>query len=180
MHMKSFKGFFLTFMGRGFICRMYASYVEDDNSFLLAAVEDGRAVGFAACTMNASGLYRFMIKRHFFPMLGCCAAAFFKKPGLVIKRIGRFMKKETKASGEPALRLSSIGVLPAFQSRGIGTALIKEIKSRTDFDRYYISLDTDAVGNEKATGFYENNGFVRRREFSALEGRRMYEYIYKE
>lgn len=62
IHLKTFEGFFLTFMGRGFLCQMYQSYCDHKDSGLLVAEDGGKAIGFLAYSSNFSGLYKFMIK----------------------------------------------------------------------------------------------------------------------
>ncbi len=56
IHLNTFTGFFLTFMGRGFLRQMYQSYCDHDESGLLVAEEDGNALGFLAFSSNFSGL----------------------------------------------------------------------------------------------------------------------------
>ena len=41
IHLNTFTGFFLTFMGRGFLNQMYRSYCDHDESGLLVAEENG-------------------------------------------------------------------------------------------------------------------------------------------
>ena len=80
---------------------------------------------------------------------------------------------------EKYVELSSIGVDPTIKSKGIGTLLIDELKKKVDFKKFaYITLETDAVDNERTIHFYEKNGFVRDRIFETEEGRKMYEYRY--
>ena len=40
VHMQSFTGFFLTFLGKGFLRQLYKGFVEHENSGLLVAVGD--------------------------------------------------------------------------------------------------------------------------------------------
>lgn len=48
IHLNTFTGFFLTFMGRGFLRQMYQSYCDHEESGLLVAEGDGKTVGFLA------------------------------------------------------------------------------------------------------------------------------------
>ena len=64
IHLDTFTGFFLTFMGRGFLKVMYKSYTEYGNSGILVARENEKTVGFLAYSGNLSGLYKFMIKKN--------------------------------------------------------------------------------------------------------------------
>ena len=60
IHLNTFQGFFLTFMGRGFLNLMYRSYVEYNNSGILAAFDGNEPVGFLAYSGDLSGLDKFI------------------------------------------------------------------------------------------------------------------------
>ena len=64
IHMETFQGFFLTFMGKGFLKQMYRSYCTHEESGLLGAFdEENHLVGFLAYSADLSGLYKYMIKK---------------------------------------------------------------------------------------------------------------------
>lgn len=177
IHLNTFTGFFLTFMGRGFLKQMYQSYCDYDESGLLVAEEEGKALGFLAFSSNFSGLYKFMIKTRLIKFGWYSIGAFFRKPSAFMHIISAFLKPGEAKREEKYVELSSIGVNPNVKSKGIGSKLIDALKDNVDFDKYaYINLETDAVDNEGAIHFYEKNGFVRERMFETDEGRKMYEY----
>lgn len=177
IHLNTFTGFFLTFMGRGFLKQMYQSYCDHDKSGLLVAEEDGKALGFLAFSSNFSGLYKFMIKTRLIQFGWYSIGAFFRRPSAFMHIISAFLKPGEAKREEKYVELSSIGVDPNVKSKGIGSKLIDSLKDNVDFDKYaYINLETDAVDNEGAIHFYEKNGFVRERMFETDEGRKMYEY----
>lgn len=177
IHLNTFTGFFLTFMGRGFLKQMYQSYCDYDESGLLVAEEDGKALGFLAFSSNFSGLYKFMIKTRLIKFGWYSIGAFFRRPSAFMHIISAFLKPGEAKREEKYVELSSIGVDPNVKSKGIGSKLIDALKDNVDFDKYaYINLETDAVDNEGAIHFYEKNGFVRERMFETDEGRKMYEY----
>ena len=177
IHLNTFTGFFLTFMGRGFLKQMYQSYCDYDESGLLVAEEDGKALGFLAFSSNFSGLYKFMIKTRLIQFGWYSIGAFFRRPSAFMHIISAFLKPGEAKREEKYVELSSIGVDPNVKSKGIGSKLIDALKKNVDFDKYaYINLETDAVDNEGAIHFYEKNGFVRERMFETDEGRKMYEY----
>lgn len=177
IHLNTFTGFFLTFMGRGFLRQMYQSYCDHDESGLLVAEEDGKALGFLAFSSNFSGLYKFMIKTRLIQFGWYSVGAFFRRPSAFMHIISAFLKPGEAKREEKYVELSSIGVDPNVKSKGIGSKLIDALKKNVDFDKYaYINLETDAVDNEGAIHFYEKNGFVRERMFETDEGRKMYEY----
>lgn len=177
IHLDTFQGFFLTFMGGGFLKLMYQSYVEYNNSGILVAFEDEKPVGFLAYSGDLSGLYKYMIKKRLIPFAWYSIGAFFRKPTVFMRLVRAFLKPSEAKRGEKYVELASIGVDPNVKSKGIGSQLIDALKSMIDFDDYaYIALETDAVNNDGANRFYQKNGFVRVREFETNEGRKMFEY----
>lgn len=177
IHLNTFTGFFLTFMGRGFLNQMYTSYCDYEEAGLLVAEEDGKAIGFLAYSSNFSGLYKFMIKTRLIRFGWYSIGAFFRRPSAFMHIISAFLKPGEAKREEKYVELSSIGVDPNIKSKGIGSLLIDSLKRKVDFTKFaYINLETDAVDNEGAIHFYEKNGFVRERMFETDEGREMYEY----
>ena len=177
IHLNTFTGFFLTFMGRGFLNQMYTSYCDYEEAGLLVAEEDGKAIGFLAYSSNFSGLYKFMIKTRLIQFGWYSIGAFFRRPSAFMHIISAFLKPGEAKREEKYVELSSIGVDPNIKSKGVGSLLIDSLKHIVDFTKFaYINLETDAVDNEGAIHFYEKNGFVRERMFETDEGRKMYEY----
>ena len=177
IHLNTFTGFFLTFMGRGFLKQMYQAYCDYDESGLLVAEEGGKALGFLAFSSNFSGLYKFMIKTRLIQFGWYSIGAFFRRPSAFMHIISAFLKPGEVKREEKYVELSSIGVDPNVKSKGIGSKLIDALKDNVDFNKFaYINLETDAVDNEGAIHFYGKNGFVRERMFETDEGRKMYEY----
>ena len=180
IHLDTFKGFFLTFLGRGFLHCLYKSYCEHNESSLLVACEDEEPVGFLAYSGDYSALYRYMLKRRLLPFAWYSFCAFIRKPKAFFRLIRAFLKPNDVKRKERYVELSSIGVKPSMKSKGIGSMLINELKLRVDFGRYsYIALETDAENNEAANYFYTKNGFVLERTYETREGRKMNEYRYE-
>lgn len=177
IHLNTFTGFFLTFMGRGFLNLMYRSYAEYRNSGILVAFEEEKPVGFLAYSGDLSGLYKYMIKKRLIPFAWYSLGAFFRKPTVFMRLVRAFLKPGESKREEKYIELASIGVDPNVKAKGVGSQLIDALKARVDFDKFaYITLETDAINNEGANHFYQKNGFVIEREFETNEGRKMYEY----
>ena len=177
IHLNTFTGFFLTFMGRGFLRQMYQSYCDHEESGMLVAEGDGKTVGFLAYSSDFSGLYKFMIKTRLVQFAWYSIGAFFRRPSAFLRIIKAFLKPSEVIRKEKYVELSSIGVAPNIKSKGIGSLLIGKLKKQVDFEKYaYITLETDAINNEDVIHFYEKNGFIRERMFETGEGRKMYEY----
>ncbi len=180
IHLDTFRGFFLTFMGRGFLKLMYRSYTEHPESGILIAEDEGDVVGFLAYSGAFSGLYEYMIKKRLIPFGWYSLGVFFRKPTVFMRLIRAFLKPSETKRKEAYIELASIGVRPDMKSAGVGSQLIDALKAQTDFVKFsYITLETDAVQNEGANHFYQKNGFLLVREFTTTEGRRMYEYQYR-
>ena len=180
IHLNTFTGFFLTFMGRGFLRQMYQSYCDHEESGLLVAEGDGKTVGFLAYSSDFSGLYKFMIKTRLVQFGWYSMGAFFRRPSAFLHIIKAFLKPSEVKRKEKYVELSSIGVDPNVKSKGVGSKLIEKLKKLVEFEEYaYITLETDAVNNEGAIHFYEKNGFIRERMFVTDEGRKMYEYRFE-
>lgn len=179
IHLATFQGFFLTFMGRGFLRQMYRSYCEHDSSGLLVAFDDGKAIGFLAYSENMSELYKFMIKKRLIPFAWYSLGAFFRKPKIFMRLIRAFLKPSESKRQEAYVELASIGVSPNVKSCGVGSSLVNALKERVDFEKFaYISLETDADNNEGANHFYQKNNFLLVRNYKTREGRSMNEYRY--
>lgn len=180
IHLNAFQGFFLTFMGKGFLRLMYSSYVKYDNSDILVAFDNEKPVGFLAYSGNLSGLYKYMIKSRLMLFAWYSLGAFFRNPTVLMRLVRAFLKPAESKRDEKYVELASIGVDSDVRSKGVGSLLIDTLKAQTDFNEYeYITLETDAVNNEGANHFYQKNGFVIKREFTTSEGRKMYEYRYR-
>lgn len=180
IHLETFQGFFLTFMGKGFLRQLYQSYCEHERSGVLGAWDEkNRLIGFLAYSTDLSGLYRFMIKRRLIPFAWYAFEAFLRKPRVFVRLVRAFLKPGESERCETYVKLASLGVHPEAQSCGVGSQLIDHLKQNVDFRNYaYISLETDATDNEFVNRFYQKNGFVLIRSFSTHEGRLMNEYQY--
>lgn len=182
IHLDTFQGFFLTFMGRGFLRQLYHSYCEHETSGLLGAFdEQENLVGFLAYSSALSGLYKHMIKKRLIPFAWYAFGAFLRKPKVFMRLVRAFLKPGESHREEAYVELASIGVDPIAKGKGVGSLLIDDLKQRVDFNTFaYINLETDAADNEAANGFYKKNGFVLHRSFQTHEGREMNEYRFGE
>lgn len=178
VHMQSFKGFFLTFLGRGFLRQLYKGFIEHENSGLLTAVNgEDQIVGFLAYSDDMSGFYKFLIKRHLFLFAWYAGLAFLRKPRIMFRLLRAFTYSENAKREEKYVELSSIGVLPEAGNQGVGSRMIQKLKQKVESEKYdYIKLETDAINNDKANKFYQKNGFVLDHSYVTREGRKMNEY----
>ena len=105
IHLDTFQGFFLTFMGRGFLRQLYRSYCEHDASGLLGAFDkEDHLVGFLAYSSQLSGLYKYMIKKRLIPFAWYALGAFFRKPKVFMRLVRAFLKPGESCRQPPRRR----------------------------------------------------------------------------
>ncbi|MGT2686384.1 GNAT family N-acetyltransferase [Streptococcus porcinus] len=179
IHLSVFPNFFLTFLGKGFLCTLYLGFLEHDSSGIIIAREDENVLGFLAYSKDLSDFYKWLLKHKviYFGFYGLKACV--KSPKAIVRLIRAFLYPVQASKIERYIEISSIGVLTDTSNTGIGSQLIQSIPNIVDMTGYkYIELTTDAINNEKANYFYKKNGFVLNRTFETPEGRRMNEYRY--
>ena len=180
LHKRAFPSFFLTQLGMPFLRTLYMGYLEDKDSGIIVAEEEGRLVGFIAYSNDYPRFYKGLIKNHLPKFAVCSAGAAIRHPSFIKRILGAFKKSESVVKTERYVELASICVDPGIESKGLGSQLIDYLKSIVDFNKYaYINLETDAACNEGVNRFYGKNGFKLKRQFVTAEGRRMNEYRYK-
>jgi len=177
VHMNSFKGFFLTFLGKGFLRQLYNGFVEHKDSGLIVVQEKGVVVGFLAYSQNMSAFYKYLLKKHFISFAFYAFGGFVRKPKVFFRLIRALTYSKEAKREEKYIELSSIGINPDCSNKGIGSKLIDELKeSVKGTTAEYIKLETDAENNEKANHFYIKNGFVLHHTYETREKRKMHEY----
>ena len=181
IHLKTFKGFFLTELGEGFLKTLYKGYMKDEASGIIVAVEENKVVGFIAYSKDYARFYKNLIKRSILQFAFYSIIAAIKHPSFIGRLLGAFGKSDEVTKKEEYVELASIGVNPLYKGKGVGTQLISFLKENTDYNEYeYIALETDADNNDNVNRFYVKNGFELVRTYSTKQGRRMNEYHYGE
>ena len=180
LHIQSFEGFFLSSLHPGFLRQLYKSFVTHKKSDLIVAEEGEEAVGFIAYSSDTTDAYRHMLRRYFFPFVWYSFLSFLKKPSIFFKMLSALNMPYLHKRGEPYVKVFSIGVDPRYQKHGVGSQLIDEMKKHVDFSKVkYITLETDAVDNERANNFYTKTGFKLSSQIITFEGRKMNKYHYR-
>lgn len=179
LHKCAFPAFFLTQLGTPFLRTLYLGYLEDENSGIIVAEDEGKLIGFIAYSNDYPRFYKKLIKNHLIKFAFCSVGAAIYHPSFVKRLFGAFKKSNSVVKEEKYVELSSICVDPRIEGKGIGSALIDYLVGIVDFNKYaYINLETDAVGNDAVNRFYLKNGFKLERQFTTAEGRKMNEYRY--
>lgn len=178
IHIASFRGFFLSFLGKKFLYKLYLYMAQDKNCLLISAHSSDQIVGFVAGTIDQKNFYKSLIKKHKWKFALAALPACIKKPK-IIPRVLRALKKPKEAEEYSSKAcLMSIGVDPKYQGMGIGNMLVNEFSReliRRGCETFCLTTDRD--NNEKANMFYQKLGFKLARIFITPEGRHMNEYI---
>jgi ribosomal protein S18 acetylase RimI-like enzyme len=177
IHMETFTGFFLTFLGKGFLKQMYSGFIAHSNSGLIVAKNNNIIVGVLAYSEDLSAFYKYLIKTRLLPFAWYSMGAAIRRPSAMLRLIRAFLKPGETKRNEKYVELSSIGVSPEAKGQQVGTRMIDRLKELFDQEKFaYINLETDAVNNDGVNAFYLKNGFVLARSFETPEGRKMNEY----
>lgn len=179
IHINAFKGFFLTFLGRGFLKTLYSGFIDHPISGLIVAIDQEKVVGFCAYSENLSKFYKYLLIKKLPQFIWYAFGAFLRKPTILFRLFRAFSYSKESKRKEAYIELSSIGVLPEVKNKGVGSKMIQRLYDIADGERFeYIKLETDRYDNEGANYFYQKNGFVLDHVFKTPEKRCMNEYRY--
>jgi len=178
IHLSSFQGFFLTFLGRQFLGELYAGILDDSSGFAFVFDEHGRTVGFVAGTDHPAGFYKRLIRKRWWRFGLASLPALIKKPHVVL-RLFRALSMPNQMTAENGhVTLMSIAVLPGEQNKGIGRLLAKAfLEEARKRGLHKVDLTTDKFNNDSVNAFYLREGFSKSRSFVTPEGREMNEYV---
>ncbi|MDH7568696.1 MAG: GNAT family N-acetyltransferase [Armatimonadota bacterium] len=178
IHLESFPGFFLSFLGPRFLSLLYESLSADAEGVVLVADLHGSTVGFVAGVTSQAGFYRRLLRRRKWAFALAGAGAVLRRPSIA-PRLWRALRRPTEASQSAAdACLMSIAVRPSTEGKGLGRRLVhafcEEMRRR---GVGAVSLTTDRDHNERVNRFYQQLGFRLARTFVTPEGRAMNEYV---
>jgi len=178
VHLLSFEGFFLSFLGEKFL-RFYYESICDFGQLGFVARRDSEIIGFVVGIENSFGFYQSLLKYRAHKFVMAAVPAILRTPSIVPRLLRAvFKRSEHGGERENSATLTSIAVRPDIQSRGLGRQLLRSFVEEAAKRRISrIFLETDAEGNEAVCGFYEREGFVAHREYTTPENRRMREYL---
>lgn len=179
VHVESFPGFFLTFLGPKFLTVLYRRTLEQPDSINLVAVSgDARVIGFAVGVMSQGQFYRRLIRKHLLSFGWASLGAVLRRPSILPRLLRAFNRPgEAKVRSSDCL-LMSLAVHPAAQGTGAGSGLVRAFLAEAGRrGARAVSLATDRAGNEGVKRFYESVGFKLDQTYVTAEGRPMNEYI---
>ena len=179
IHIEAFPGFFLTFLGPGFLKQFYNSFLDDDHGIGVVAVENNKILGAVVGPLQPAGYFKRLLLRKWYAFCFASVGAVLKNPK-VIKRLFRavFYRGQSPQGGERAL-LSSIAVSPDVQGKGVGKALVMKwldvVKAKGVKGAF---LTTDAENNDSVNDFYRSLGWKLESTHKTPDGRKMNRYVY--
>ena len=178
VHLASFPGFFLSFLGARFLFLFYSGICIAPEGIAFVYLNDaGASAGFVAGTSNPGGFYSRLLKRDWLKFTLASIIPVLKKPSAILRIARAVSHPSDNPIGDDVAGLFSIGVLPELQGTGAGKKLVQaflnEAKQR-GCKRVFLTTDRD--NNEAVNSFYEKLGFDVERQYVTPEGRRMNEY----
>jgi ribosomal protein S18 acetylase RimI-like enzyme len=179
VHLASFQAFFLTFLGRGFLERLYREIHREPGAvFLVASLPDRPVAAFAAGVPNLPAFYSRAFETRWLSFGWASTRAVLKKPS-ILPRLWRARRAADQAreAACPAV-LMSIAVAPEAMGHGLGKSLVAAFRERLlqqGIARFCLTTDRD--DNEATLGFYEGLGFRMTHESQTPEGRWIREYL---
>ncbi len=177
IHLQSFIGFFLSFLGKDFLKQLYKGIINDPNGIAFV-YEDKMIVGFVAGTTQPANFYRRLIIRRWWRFCLASIKPVLQKPGIIHRLIRALNMPKSVTSESNRGTLLSIAVSPDHQGKGYGEVLVKAFldeSARRGIKK--VDLTTDAVDNDPVNKFYKKMGFSIERSFTTPEGRLMNEYL---
>jgi ribosomal protein S18 acetylase RimI-like enzyme len=179
IHLESFPGFFLTFLGIRFLRLLYDSIAAAPEGVVLVACDrDGTISGFAAGVTQQSGFYSRLLRRRKWRFAMASFGALLRRPTIVPRLLGALHRPEDAEESSVPACLMSISVRPSARGIGAGRALVDAFGSelRARGVRTFC-LTTDRDDNDDVNDFYRRSGFTLQRSFVTREGRPMSEYV---
>lgn len=202
VHMESFEGFFLSFLGERFLRLFYLGICRDPRAIRLVAISAaGEVIGCAVGAMNPAGFYKGLLKRDWFRFCMASGWAVLKRPSVIPRLARAFLHPSSSPAGEDVAMFMSMGVsinkaaqaysryvrdcreagvkdMSQARYGGAGRELAEAFLAealRRGARRIVLDADRD---NKNVNRLHESMGYKKTREYVTREGRPMYEYEY--
>ncbi len=179
IHLQGFPGFFLSFLGPGFLKVYYRAVCRDQQSICFVSVDNDQVInGFVVGAVDPGQFYKKIFRRDFATFALGTLKALLARPVILSRLIRTALKAAGNGSGGDSVGLFSIAVSPSAQGGGIGGELVGAfLKEAAIRNCSSVTLTTDGDNNERVHLFYRKWGFRIDKEFVTAEGRRMCQYV---
>ena len=178
VHLRSFEGFFLSFLGPQFLRLYYENIVDYPDAAGYVCVKDGRVIGFVCGVASPSRFYSYLLRTRWWRFAQAALGATLRRPSTILRLLRAWLYPGQTSRREDTATLTSMAVAPAMQGKGIGARLVaaylEDMRTR-GIKR--VDLTTDRYGNDKVNAFYQKQGFRCEHTFVTPEGRVMNEYV---
>lgn len=178
VHLRSFAGFFLSFLGPQFLRLYYESIVEHPDAAGYVYVMDGRVLGFVCGVVSPSRFYCYLLQTRWWRFTLAALDAALRRPSIVPRLFRAWSYPSQTSVQVDTATLTSIAVDPDVQGEGVGAdlaaAFLAEMRTR---GVKRVDLTTDRYGNDEVNAFYQRQGFHCERTFVTPEGREMNEFV---
>lgn len=179
VHLKSFPGFFLTYLGYGFLSVFYSASINDKTSIAYVAEDNNKIIGFVLGTKEPKGYYSRLLKQNWGRFGLASIWPLIKRPSIAPRLLRAYKMPSINKDYSDNVKLMSLAVTPDAQGRGIGKELVKAfIKGSLKHGASLIYLTTDKEDNEYVNRFYLSQGFLCDNSYVTPEGRKMNIYIF--
>jgi ribosomal protein S18 acetylase RimI-like enzyme len=168
LHAGQIAGGFLSFLGVGFLTRLYRRISLSPDSFLLVAEAEGRVVGFVAGSGDVGGLYRSFLWHDGAAAALSVAGRLLRRWRLALETL-RHGSADGGGKGE-GVELLAIAVEPGHQGAGVGRALVGSFLDRVEQGPDRAAYVVVASDNANAVGLYLRAGFAVDQEFELHSG----------
>lgn len=173
IHLRAFKTFFLTSLGRQFLAILYRECSRSADVAIVATDEMGHAVGFAVGSINTRRLLVRLVLRRPVHLAIALLPAVLREPTVILRLRRRWGRTPSKPV-EPVITLLSIATDPVRQREGFGRRLVTQFcDDARELGVASIELSTDALANQRGNEFYLDNGFRLVEQYVTAEGRAM-------
>ncbi len=178
IHLESFGGFFLSFLGPRFLTLLYRGLVSHPRGVALVAETGTGLEGFVAGVTDQSDFYRQLIKKQAIRFALASLGAVARRPAIIPRLFRALGQSRRSRSSSSSACLMSIAVRPGTAGKGLGRDLVAgfgaALVGRGIFE---YCLTTDRDGNDRVNQFYRKLGFRLTCDFVTPEGRAMNEYV---
>jgi ribosomal protein S18 acetylase RimI-like enzyme len=179
IHLKTFKNFFLSSLGKSFLITYYKSCVKSKEGVSVCAVDENNTiVGFCFGSLSSKGFHKKLILSNSIPFVLEAIQILFTKPKAIVRLLKNLKKEAHPEDNGDYADVLSIGVLVEKKGLGIGKGLIAEFEKKCKKENIKrISLTTDFNSNSGVLNFYKSMGYDNYYEFVAYPNRKMYKLI---
>jgi ribosomal protein S18 acetylase RimI-like enzyme len=178
VHLASFPGFFLSFLGPKFLALLYEGLIADPQGLVMVSESAAGIEGFVAGVTDQSGFFGRLVKKRMLRFAGASLGAAIRRPRIVprlVRALGQSRRSERSAA---KASLMSIAVRPGVSGKGTGRDLVAAFGAALaarGVEAYCLTTDRD--DNDRVNRFYLKLGFRLSGTFVTPEGRAMNEYV---